>query len=215
MNNKNIYEIGLLINPNLPQQKVEETVEKVEKIVSKNNASVISKGEIVDIELAYQIITKIGSANERFDKAYFTWVKFESETSNMDAVKTEVDKIKKEVFRYLITKTVADDEQTDKFSLDFMQTGESEVAVEELETNDLTKIEGIGPKTAEALATKGIVTFKDLAETSVEDLKALLLEDSTLSKFDPKTWPEQAKLAFEEKWDELEKWQDELDGGVE
>ncbi|MEJ6796117.1 MAG: 50S ribosomal protein L21, partial [Flavobacteriales bacterium] len=27
------------------------------------------------------------------------------------------------------------------------------------------------------------------------------------------TWPAQAKMAAEGKWDELKKWQDELDGG--
>ena len=29
----------------------------------------------------------------------------------------------------------------------------------------------------------------------------------------PGTWPEQAKMAHEGRWDELKKWQDELDGG--
>ncbi len=30
---------------------------------------------------------------------------------------------------------------------------------------------------------------------------------------EPGTWPEQAKMAAEGKWDELKKWQDELNGG--
>ena len=30
---------------------------------------------------------------------------------------------------------------------------------------------------------------------------------------DPETWPKQAELARDGKWDELKKWQDELDGG--
>lgn len=30
---------------------------------------------------------------------------------------------------------------------------------------------------------------------------------------DPSTWVEQAQLAADGKWDELKKWQDELDGG--
>jgi ribosomal protein S6 len=70
--NKNIYEIGLLINPDLSQQEVEQTVGKIKDILTKDNASVISEGEIVRIDLAYQIITKISSKNERFDEANFT-----------------------------------------------------------------------------------------------------------------------------------------------
>jgi hypothetical protein len=30
---------------------------------------------------------------------------------------------------------------------------------------------------------------------------------------DPTTWPKQAKLAMEGRWDELKKWQSELDKG--
>ena len=31
----------------------------------------------------------------------------------------------------------------------------------------------------------------------------------------PATWPKQAKMAADGKWDELKKWQDEMDGGIE
>ncbi|HIP21883.1 MAG TPA: hypothetical protein EYG72_02970 [Candidatus Pacebacteria bacterium] len=70
--NKKVYEIGLLINPDLSQQEAEQTVEKIKSFLTGNNASVISEGEIVKIDLAYQIITKISSKNERFDEANFT-----------------------------------------------------------------------------------------------------------------------------------------------
>ncbi len=32
---------------------------------------------------------------------------------------------------------------------------------------------------------------------------------------DPETWPKQAEMARDGKWDELKVWQDELDGGRE
>ena len=141
--NKNVYEIGLLINPDLSQQEAEQTVEKIKSFLTVNNASVISEGEIVKIDLAYQIITKISSKNERFDEANFTWVKFETETSTINLIKKEIDKIKKEVFRYLITKTVADDEITNKFNLsDDEEDSESEelkIEVENVEDGDTTE----------------------------------------------------------------------------
>jgi len=117
MSQKNVYEIGMLINPDLSQQEAEGTVQKVKEILSQNGASVLSEGEIVNIELAYQIVTKIASKNERFNEAHFVWVKFEAEPGMISEIKRGVDKIKKEVFRYLITKTVADDELTDKLNL--------------------------------------------------------------------------------------------------
>jgi ribosomal protein S6 len=69
---KNIYEIGFLINPDFSQQEAEGKVSDMVKILEKNSASVLSEGEAVDIDLAYQIVTKIGPDNARFDKAYFT-----------------------------------------------------------------------------------------------------------------------------------------------
>ncbi len=81
-------------------------------------------------------------------------------------------------------------------------------------TSDLKKIEGIGPKVAEILNQGGITTFAQLADTGAADIKAMLDEaGGTFAAMDPTTWPEQAKLAADGKWDELKTWQDELDGG--
>lgn len=79
--------------------------------------------------------------------------------------------------------------------------------------DDLTRIEGIGPKTAEALRAAGITTFAQLATTPEEQLRQIL-HDAGIGG-DPGTWPRQAQLAAAGKWDELKAWQDELVGGVE
>ncbi len=82
--------------------------------------------------------------------------------------------------------------------------------------DDLTKIEGIGPKAAEALVGKGVTSYGKLAEASADQIKEILTEaSSTLSHLDPTSWPKQAKMAADGKWDELQAWQDEVKGGVE
>lgn len=89
-------------------------------------------------------------------------------------------------------------------------------AVEDKSTDDLTKVEGIGPKIQEALNAAGINTYADLAGKDADSLKEILTNASSrLASHDPTTWPEQAGMAAEGKWDELKKWQDELDGGRE
>lgn len=81
-------------------------------------------------------------------------------------------------------------------------------------SDDLTKVEGIGPKMAGVFNAAGINSFAELAEKSAEDLRAILdAAEGNFAAHDPKTWPEQAKMAADGKWDELKKWQDELDGG--
>jgi len=65
------------------------------------------------------------------------------------------------------------------------------------------------------LLTKGgIPTFEALAEAKVETLKGILADaGKRYQMHDPTTWPEQASLAAEGKWEELKTLQDELDGG--
>lgn len=84
-----------------------------------------------------------------------------------------------------------------------------------VKADNLTKVEGIGPKIAGILKDAGIDTFKKLSETKAEKVSEILVEagGNAYNRFDPTTWPKQAKLAAEGKWDELKKWQDELDGG--
>ncbi|MFD2822794.1 50S ribosomal protein L21 [Lacinutrix iliipiscaria] len=77
--------------------------------------------------------------------------------------------------------------------------------------DDLKKIEGIGPKIASTLVEAGISTFADLAKTKAEKISEIIADVRGNHVTD--TWPAQAKLAADGKWDELKKWQDELDGG--
>lgn len=84
----------------------------------------------------------------------------------------------------------------------------------EVAPDDLTRIEGIGKKTAELLANENITSFKELSKLSGKKLKSIL--DAAGTKFrllDPGTWPKQAKLAAAGKWAELEEMQQELNGG--
>ena len=78
--------------------------------------------------------------------------------------------------------------------------------------DDLKKIEGIGPKIAETLSNAGISTFADLAKTDAAKISEIIADVRGNHVTD--TWPKQAELAADGKWDELQKWQDELDGGV-
>ncbi|PTX60021.1 LSU ribosomal protein L21P [Kordia periserrulae] len=77
--------------------------------------------------------------------------------------------------------------------------------------DDLKKIEGIGPKIASTLNEAGITTFAELANTDAAKISEIIADVRGNHVTD--TWPAQAQLAADGKWDELKKWQDELDGG--
>lgn len=82
--------------------------------------------------------------------------------------------------------------------------------------DDLRKIEGIGPKIAEVLTEGGISNFAELAGSTPEKIREILdAAEGNFAAHDPGTWPKQGKMAADGNWDELKKWQDELDGGKE
>ena len=88
---------------------------------------------------------------------------------------------------------------------------ESEINV----VDDLTKIEGIGPKINELMHSAGINTFSDLANASVETLSEILANGgSNFSQHKPTTWAQQSALARDGEWEELQTLQDELMGGI-
>ena len=79
--------------------------------------------------------------------------------------------------------------------------------------DDLKKVEGIGPKIASTLNEAGIMTFEDLSKTAPAKIAEIIKD--VRGNHVPDTWPKQAQMAHEGKWDELNEWQDKLDGGVE
>ncbi|MGD8624259.1 MAG: helix-hairpin-helix domain-containing protein [Anaerolineae bacterium] len=90
-----------------------------------------------------------------------------------------------------------------------------EAPAPEAEPDDLKVIEGIGPKIASVLQNAGIQTFAALAALDPQRIEEILAAESAnlLRLANPATWPEQAGLAAEGRWQELEKLQDELKGG--
>jgi ribosomal protein L30 len=78
--------------------------------------------------------------------------------------------------------------------------------------DDLTRIEGIGPKIARALNAAGITTFAQLAALEPARISAIL-RDTNIRLALTDTWPEQARLAAEGKWNDLTALQTQLTAG--
>jgi len=67
--------------------------------------------------------------------------------------------------------------------------------------DDLKKIEGIGPKIAQTLNENGIVTFEDLSKADPKQIAEFIKD--VRGNHVPDTWPKQARLAADGKWDEF------------
>ena len=83
---------------------------------------------------------------------------------------------------------------------------------EKKSADDLTKLEGIGPKVEKVLNEAGIMSFADLAHAEAAKVQEKL-DAAGMQYMNPEGWIEQAKLAAAGDTEGLAKLQDELKGG--
>lgn len=82
----------------------------------------------------------------------------------------------------------------------------------QVQPDDLTILEDIGPKVAKVLNEAGIHSFADLAGANAADVQKTL-DAAGLQMMNPEGWIEQAKLAARGDMEGLKKLQDALKGG--
>lgn len=78
--------------------------------------------------------------------------------------------------------------------------------------DDFSYLNGVGPKISATLRSAGVKTFAKLAAKEVDDLREILVAEnpSLLRLSDPTTWPEQAGMAAEGRWENLKALQEDL-----
>lgn len=152
-----------------------------------------------------KINEKVQEAKEKIQET-IDEVKEEAQETK-EKVKETVEVVKEEVEE---VEEITMDEPTEAIKV--VSSTEPKNALPE----DLKIIEGIGPKIEEILQNVGIKTWEQLAKTAPAQLSSILLAaGSRYKSHNPGTWPKQARMAADGKWDELKTWQDELDGGVD
>lgn len=233
-----VYELGYLLMPNVDEGNLINERDALVAFITKFKGIVISEGQPQLIDLAYEMSKMINNKKHIYTQAYFGWIKFDITPDVIEKLTEEIEEMDS-LIRSIMTKTIRENTLTSEqpFKLarvnksdeeDEEDFGDAELVEEEISSDDtesqkntpssisddLTKIEGIGPKIAELFNKKGIYTFADVSASKVGDLRDYLA-DAGLSQHDPKTWSKQATLAKNEKWDQLETLQDELKGGKE
>jgi len=107
-----VYELAVLIDPKLSEDKVTDKVAKLGEIVAQESGAVISTGQPRMRNLAYEMTIKFEGKRRDFTRAYFNWIKFEQEPVNIAAIETAL-KADDTIIRHLIIKTIREDVITD------------------------------------------------------------------------------------------------------
>lgn len=231
-----VYELGYLLMPSVNEGDLSNERDALVALITKYKGIVISEGQPQLIDLAYDMTKTINNKKHTYSQAYFGWIKFDVTPNLVETLTEEVESIEN-LIRSIMTKTERENLLTSDQPYRLARANNDDVVVTEpdqedievsseeespketiaeddgsSEADDLTKIEGIGPKIAEVFAANGVKTFEDLSGSKVGDLRTILA-DNGLSQHEPKSWSKQATLAKHGKWDELKTLQDELDGG--
>lgn len=154
---------------------------------------------------------------------------FAKNDSNSDSLRFDLDACLEKSNRYSKTITTLEAElaaakkasiqsfaNTSVIFIPFDASLAATVYGKKIKENDLKIIEGIGPKIEELYHKNGIMTWKDLSETTTEKLQKILDDEGErFTIHNAGTWARQALLAYQGKWQELKDWQDQLDGGKE
>lgn len=100
-----VYEVGYLFISSIPKEKVAAETAALKGMLAKAGAEVIAVEDPELITLAYQMTKKMNGVHQRFDEAYFGWVKFELSADAIEAVKKSLDAAES-ILRYLLISTV-------------------------------------------------------------------------------------------------------------
>jgi small subunit ribosomal protein S6 len=206
------YEITFIVDPVLSGDEISATAKAYGDLIKNEGCNIVATDEMGLRQLAYPI-------NKRNSGVYYT---HEFTTDSGDIIpKLELAMKRDErVMRYLTVRLdkygvkYNDDKRSGKIAKK-SKSGSKEKESTLKVTDDLTRIEGIGPKIAKLLGISGINSYSQLAGSDLANLQEVLAKGgSNYATHDPTTWPQQAELAAAQKWDELDDLQKKLIGGV-
>jgi len=98
-----VYELGFLILPSIPEDKLSDVVAFIKKVITKEGGIEIDAEVPFKQPLAYSMSKTIGASRYVLSDAYLGWIKFEVEPSKISAIKTDIEKIG-EILRFLLVK---------------------------------------------------------------------------------------------------------------
>lgn len=102
---REIYEIGYHLVPTLSEEDVALRVGDIQKLVSTHDGNVIGEEFPQMTDLAYTMRKMIAGKWEKYDTAYFGWIKFDTTSTEAQALNEDLRALDF-VLRFILVKTV-------------------------------------------------------------------------------------------------------------
>ena len=220
---ENIYEVsislaaglflGIIISWSYWSPKVREREDHIENLETSlmkkvEDLNEQARGQKANLE---RLNSELSQRNEVIDTLN---AKVQEKDDSIDVLKEKVADLEKQNRDGLTRAEVAETRVRELES--FLTEKEQEVATLSARANamqdDLSFLDGIGPKVSAVLRFAGITSFSRLASTNIDRIREILeAENPNLLRLtDPSTWPEQARMAADGDWEALSALQNDL-----
>ncbi len=103
--NSRVYEVGYLLLPTISEEEMPAVYGDLKNLVTSLGGEMISDEMPKMVPLAYTMSKVIQNIRNKFDSAYFGWVKFEMSADKVSELKKKLD-VDGNFLRFLILKTV-------------------------------------------------------------------------------------------------------------
>ena len=146
-----VYEIGYLVVSSVLEEQLSAEADKVKKIVTDAGASIIAEEMPHKEHLAYEMRRKtVSGSYEKYDEAYFGWVKFELTSDKIEAVKNAVTLLPS-VLRMLLTSTVRENTYLGKRAADVVASMSLKRTSPETPTSPMIEKKEVTPASIEEM----------------------------------------------------------------
>lgn len=98
-----VYEVGYLVLPSIPEEKLPEVVSTIESAITKNGGKTLDGEAPFKRNLAYAISKTIGASKYVVNDAYVGWLKFETSPDKVEKIKSALEKVE-QIIRFLLIK---------------------------------------------------------------------------------------------------------------
>jgi ribosomal protein S6 len=103
--NSRVYEVGYLLAPSISEEDLPVVFGNLKELISSMGGMIISDEMPKMIQLAYTMVKVVANVRNKFNTAYFGWVKFTMGTDAVLELKKKLD-LDPNFVRFLILKTV-------------------------------------------------------------------------------------------------------------
>ena len=100
-----VYEVGYLLVPTISEEELPASYGNIKELVASFGGGIISDEMPKMINLCYPMLKVVANVRNKFNTAYFGWVKFEMDPAKVLELKKKLD-TDPMVIRFLIIKTV-------------------------------------------------------------------------------------------------------------